>query len=56
MRIAIIENDIVVNVIVSEEIPDNGVECDDLVYAGWSYVDSIFIPPVLEIVEEIIER
>lgn len=45
MRIAIVENEIVVNVIVGEVIPKNGIECDDVVSLGWTCVKGKFIAP-----------
>jgi hypothetical protein len=45
MRVAIIEAEYVINVIVSDNIPDNAIECDENVCPGWTYVDGEFIAP-----------
>jgi hypothetical protein len=45
MRIAIIENQEVVNVIVGDELPENGIECPETVCVGWTYVNEEFIAP-----------
>jgi hypothetical protein len=54
MRIAIIENEEVINVIIANEVPDNGIECEDKVCVGWIYKDDSFIaPPIVYAVEEV---
>jgi hypothetical protein len=55
MRIAIIENNEIVNVIVADELPENGIECPETVCVGWTYVDGKFIAPPIVYVEEIAE-
>jgi hypothetical protein len=54
MRIAIIEGTEVINVIVGDKIPANGIECDEIVCIGWSYVDGEFIAPPI-VIEEVTE-
>lgn len=46
MRIAIIDGIEIINVIVGDEIPENGIECPEIVCVGWTYVDEEFIAPV----------
>jgi hypothetical protein len=56
MRIAIIENDEVINVVIAEEVPDNGVQCEDKVCVGWTYKNGSFIaPPIVYAEEEVNE-
>jgi hypothetical protein len=45
MRIAIIENDEIVNVIVADELPENGIECPETVCVGWTYTQGEFVAP-----------
>jgi hypothetical protein len=45
MRIAIIENDEIVNVIVGDELPANGIECPEKVCLGWIYHNGEFVAP-----------
>lgn len=52
MRIAIIENKEIVNVIVADELPDNGIECPETVCVGWTYDKGEFIAPPIVYVEE----
>lgn len=52
MRIAIIENEEVVNVIVGDAIPKNGIECDEIVCVGWSYINKKFVAPPLNVKED----
>ena len=52
MRIAIIENKEVINVIVSDELPTNGIECNEIVCVGWTYDKGEFIAPPIIYVEE----
>ena len=52
MRIAIIENKKVVNVIVGDELPANGIECDEIVCVGWTYDKNKFIAPPIVYSEE----
>lgn len=58
MKFAIIENDVVVNVIAADQdfvdkhYPD-AINVDDVFCGiGWSYIDGEFIAPVIEIIEE----
>lgn len=56
MRIAIIENEEVINVIVADEVPANGIECEDKVCVGWIYKgDSFIAPPIVYVTEEVSE-
>lgn len=53
MRIAVIENGVVVNVIIANQISGaNEVECPDTVGIGWLYDGSTFTPPVSTIPPE----
>lgn len=45
MRIAIIEADEVINVIVADKVPKNGIECPEIVCVAWKYKDDEFIAP-----------
>jgi hypothetical protein len=56
MRIAIIEGTEVSNVIVSDQIPENGIECPEYVSVGWTYKDEEFIAPLPVHVEETIDE
>lgn len=47
-RYAIIENEIIVNVIVADNDEFGGIQCEDRVCVGWKYIDGEFIaPPVI---------
>jgi hypothetical protein len=45
MRIAIIEGTEVINVIVGDKVPKDGIECEEVVCVGWTYLDGEFIAP-----------
>ncbi len=54
MRIAIVENEEVINVIIADEVPANGIECEDKVCIGWTYKNKSFIaPPIVYATEEV---
>jgi len=52
MRIAIIKNQEVVNVIIGDELPQNGVQCDEIVCVGWTYEKGKFVVPPIVYAEE----
>ena len=55
MRIAIIENDEVINVIVGDELPSNGIECPETVCVNWTYDKGEFVAPSIVYAEELAE-
>lgn len=55
MRIAIIENKEVINVIVADQLPENGIECEEIVSVGWTYDKGKFVAPPIVYAEEVTE-